>query len=44
MELEQLKKQLQQLTKKYGLQATKEQQKEVIELGRRIEELEKNIT
>lgn len=42
MKLEQLKKQLQQLTKKYGLHATKEQQKEVIELGKKIEELERN--
>lgn len=39
--LSELKKELQDLTKKYGFKATLEQQKEVIELGKKIEELEK---
>lgn len=38
--LSELKKDLQTLTKKYGLKATLEQQQEVIALGKKIEELE----
>lgn len=35
-----LREKLQELTLKYGIEATIEQQKEVIEIGRKIEELE----